>query len=418
VTTNTSPINTPNTTYNTNRLVTHTFGLLCLCVPLFSINAADVFYYSCLALLLASCGYLIGMRPSFSLQQHEMWLVIAFFAYPLWAGSDMLLRDTWNWNEFKEPSRFILVIPIFFAIRSLKIPLEYLFAGIILGAVWAGMQGVYQGSYLNVYRAGGGASHVTAFGNISLLLGMMSLASIAIFKKHKPLIVGIAVIALCAGIIASMSSGSKGGWISLPLLFWIAIDLLGNPTYKKRFASLGVMLLIATLAFFSSDLVQSRVSAVIPALLEYFTSGGIIDGSVGPRLETWGASWAIFIQNPIFGAGVGGYFEAKALLIEQGVIDPLVATFVQSHNQLLHSLAEGGLLGMACVYGIYTSLILVFRKTLTSNKPVAVSGLMLTIAFMDFGMADGIWSITNAGTFFAVIAVIFAGFVSGTKPAS
>nr|MCS5558200.1 O-antigen ligase family protein [Oceanospirillaceae bacterium] len=166
------------------------------------------------------------------------------------------------------------------------------------------------------------------------------------------------------------------------------------------------------------DLVQSRVSAVIPALLEYFASGRIIDGSIGPRLEMWGASWAIFTQNPIFGAGVGSYFEVKTSLIEQGLIDPSVARFVQSHNQLLQSLAEGGLLGMACVYGIYTSMILVFRKALTSNKPAAVSGLMLTIAFIDFGMADGIWSITNAGTFFAVMAVIFTGFVSGTKSAS
>ena len=395
--------------------MSHTFGLLCLCIPLFSINDPNAFYYSCIALLLISSGYLVTQRPTLNLQKPEKWLLIAFFAYPLWAGADMLLRDTWSWNEFKEPSRFILVIPIFLAIRSIRFPLAYLFTGIIMGAVWAGFQGVYQSEHLNFYRATGGASHVTAFGNISLLLGMMSLAAITLFKQHKGPMIIIALAGLCLGIIASIMSGSKGGWISLPLLFWIAIDLLEKPTYLKRFGSTLAMTTIATIAYLLSGLVQSRIDAIIPSLITYFISGEISDGSVGPRLEMWSASWTIFTQNPMFGAGVGSYFSEKAALIEQGIVKPIIAPYVQSHNQLLQSMAEGGLIAVACVYGIYTALIALYRNALTQTKPIAVCGLMLAVSFMDFGMADGIWSITNAGTFFTVMAVIFAGISSQKK---
>jgi O-antigen ligase len=412
MTSNTTQLNTYNTALSANTVMPHIFGFLCLCIPLFSINIPNAFYYSCIALLLVSSGYLVTLRPSLNLKNPERWLLIAFFAYPLWAGSDMLLRDTWSWNEFKEPSRFILVIPIFLAIRTVRFPLAYLFTGIVMGAVWAGLQGIYQGEHLNIYRVRGGASHVTAFGNISLLLGVMSLASITLFKQYKRPMIIVALTGLCFGIIASMMSGSKGGWISLPLVFWIAVDLLEKPTYIKRFGSTLVMLTIAAIAYLSSGLVQNRVDAVIPSLITYFTSGDIADGSVGPRLEMWSASWAIFTQHPIFGAGVGNYFAEKAALIEQGVIKANVATFVQSHNQLLQSMAEGGLIGVACVYGIYTALIALYRNVLTQNKPIAVCGLMLAVAFMDFGMADGIWSITNAGTFFTVMAVIFAGLSS------
>jgi len=390
----------------------HVFGLLCFFVPLFSINAPDAFYYSCFALLVASCSYLIGTRPSLNLQKSEFWLVVALTAYPVWAGADMMFREAWSWNEFKEPSRFILVLPIFFALKFVRFPLPYLYAGILLGAIWAGLQGLYQSEYLNVYRAGGGASHVTAFGNISLLLGMMSLASVKLFNQNKRTAIIIALVALGFGVIASMTSGSKGGWISLPLLFWIAVDLLEKPTYTKRFTSLFVVLAIATIAYLSSSLVQSRVDAVTPSLITYFSSDQIADGSVGPRLEMWSASWAIFTQHPIFGAGVGSYFAEKTALVEQGITNAHVATYVQSHNQLLQSMAEGGIIGVACVYGIYAALISHYRHALSYASPTAVSGLMLAVAFIDFGMADGIWSITNAGTFFTVMAVIYAGICS------
>ena len=204
----------------------------------------------------------------------------------------------------------------------------------------------------------------------------------------------------------------------MPLLFWVAIDLLEKPTYVKRFASTLVMATIAIIAYLSSGLVQSRIDAVIPSLIAYFKNGNISDGSIGPRVEMWSASWTIFTQHPIFGAGVGHYFTEKTALIEQGVIQAGVRQYVQSHNQLLHSLAEGGVIGIACVYSIYAALFSLYKKALTTTKPIAVCGLMLVIAFIDFGMADGIWSITNAGTFFTVNAAIFAGLCSQKNTAA
>ena len=96
MTSNTTQLNTYNTALSANTVMPHIFGFLCLCIPLFSINTPNAFYYSCIALLLVSSGYLVTLRPSLNLKNPERWLLIAFFAYPLWAGSDMLLRDTWN----------------------------------------------------------------------------------------------------------------------------------------------------------------------------------------------------------------------------------------------------------------------------------------------------------------------------------
>ena len=398
----------PNTIVETAYLP-HIFGILCFAVPFFSINYSTGFYYSALLLLVVSLIYIIIRRPTAILSTQEKWLMIALVAYPLWAATDMLVRNNWDWNEFKEPSRFLLVIPVILSLRAIQVPTNYLYLGFFLGAIWAGSQGLYQGQYLGIYRANGGASHITAFGNISLMLGLLSITAINAYETYRKPIAVVAIIALALGLLGSAASGSKGGWLALPFLFWVIIDLSDRPTYTKRFVSLTIVLCIAISAYLISPLVQTRIDAVIPALMEYFNFGDLKDGSVGPRLEMWKVSLEIFTQHPIFGSGVGSYYNEKLRLIDAELADPRIVGYIQSHNQLLHSLAEGGVLGMVCVYSIYATLIAVFRSHYQNHKPLAVAGIILTIGFIDFGMADGIWSINNAGTFFAFVSAILVG---------
>ena len=418
MTTETAQLKTTRENSSAKLYLQHLFGLLCFALPFFSINYSKSFYFSALSLLIVSVGYVIIVRPSANLSKQEKWLMLALVAYPLWAGIDMLVRENWSWDEFKEPSRFLLIIPVILALRDIKVSIHYLYTGLILGAIWAGSQGLYQQLHLDVYRANGGASHITAFGNISLILGLLSVTVFKAFRKNQKLSLFVAIFALSFGLMGSFSSGSKGGWLALPFLFWIIVDLSDNPTYFKRFISIGVMLCIALLAYFVSPLVQYRVEIVVPAIWEFLLSGSLIDGSIAPRLEMWKASLQIFFQNPIFGSGVGSYYNEKLALIESGLIDPKVKVFVQSHNQLLQSLAEGGILGMLCVYSIYATMIVVFKSHYLNHKPIAVAGIMLVIGFIDFGMADGIWSINNAGTFFAFFSAILIGISSHTYQSS
>ena len=51
---------------------------------------------------------------------------------------------------------------------------------------------------------------------------------------------------------------------------------------------------------------------------------------------------------------------------------------------------------------------------LINNKALATSGILLAVGFIDFGIAEVIWDINNAGVFFTVMMALIAGKLSHT----
>ena len=84
------------------------------------------------------------------------------------------------------------------------------------------------------------------------------------------------------------------------------------------------------------------------------------------------------------------------------------------HNQLFNSLYEQGVVGALMVYSIYLAFIFHCRSHLINNKALATSGILLAVGFIDFGIAEVIWDINNAGVFFTVMMALIAGKLSHT----
>jgi len=221
----------------------------------------------------------------------------------------------------------------------------------------------------------------------------------------------LALFGLFCGVFASLASGTKGGWISMPFLIWVMVDLTDNPTYKKRFALLAGFVLVAVLVWFFVPFIAQRVNVIPTAIYEYFGNGHIADGSAGLRLALWHAAALIFWENPLFGTGPGSFNIQKAALVEKGLISPLTQN-MGPHSQLLNSLYEQGVVGALMVYSIYVAFIFHCRSQLINNKALATSGILLAVGFIDFGIAEVIWDINNAGVFFTVMMALIAGKLS------
>ena len=151
-------------------------------------------------------------------------------------------------------------------------------------------------------------------------------------------------------------------------------------------------------------------------LYEYFVNGHIADESAGVRLALWHSAALIFWENPLFGSGGGTYYLEKLKLIDAGLIPSKVKMFTGPHSQLLNSLYEQGVVGALMVYSIYVAFIFHCRSHLINNKALATSGILLAVGFIDFGIAEVIWDINNAGIFFTIMMALIAGKLShGTK---
>ena len=388
-------------------------SILVFIVPLASVNLPSMLYIAAITLVFLSLIVMLTRSDSAPLTGVEKLMITCWLVYPAYTGIDLWFRTGWIWIEFQEPSRFLLVMPIFLMVRKVGLSQQAMMWGVFAGAIVAGSYGLYQKQVLGFSRASGGTSGlIAAFGDISLILGVMCVALFQPYWRNSKGWLLIAFLGLSLGIVGSLMSGTKGGWISMPILCWLAVDLLEKPTYLKRFMVLSSFILLAVLVWYYVPFIEQRVSVIVPAIYEYFVNGKVADGSAGIRLALWHAATLIFIDNPLFGAGPGTYYIEKLEYINAGLIPSEAAGFTGPHSQLFESLFESGICGPIMVYSIYFSFIWHCRKHFNQNKALSTTGVLMAAGFIDFGMVEVIWDINNAGVFYTVMMVLIAGKLS------
>lgn len=388
-------------------------SLLALIVPASSINYPFALYYGAISLVVMGlCAVIVRTDPQ-PLSKLEKVMIFTWLFYPLFTALDFWLRTGWIWTEFQEPSRFILVLPIYLMVRRFGLSQNALKWGVFLGAIVAGFWAFYQKQELGMYRAYGGTSGLkAAFGNISLLLGVMSIALFQPQWSENKRWWLVVLFPIVLGVFASLASGSKGGWISAPILCWVSVNLTRYPTYTKRFTVLAFLSIGAVLAWYFSPFIQVRVGNIPLAVMTYLETGQVTDDSASLRLALWHAATLVFIDNPLFGVGPSNFDAAKLPYIQAGLLPEIVSRFNGAHSQFFDTLHESGIFGPIMVFSIYSAFIVFCHQYLTQNKALATTGILLAVGFMDFGLVEVIWDINNAGVFFTVMMVLIAGQLS------
>ena len=117
----------------------------------------------------------------------------------------------------------LFIIPICIFLHHTGVKLFYLWNGIVIGSIMSAGVAIYDVQILNLSRAQGITNSII-FGNMSLLMGAMSIAGFGWFKQRAVWQVMLPVIALICGISTSVLSVARGGWIAVPfivlILFW------------------------------------------------------------------------------------------------------------------------------------------------------------------------------------------------------
>lgn len=388
-------------------------SLTAFILPATGVNFTNGFYLAAIILVLfgwLTLPWLIG-KQNFSKWEKAMvffWVFYCFFTF-----SDLYFRSGWNWREFQEPSRFILLLPAFLLIRKHGFTQEALAYGVLLGAMASGTWGIYQKYFLGLHRSFGDTTYlIAAFGDISLISGVLCVSLLQPKWRVSHWWKLVTFMGLAMGLIGSFTSGTKGGWISIPILAWIIVELVDEPTYRKRLFALSVITVVGAFVWVFSPFFQERVSVLGPAIYNYFVNGEVLDLSAGLRLAMWHVSSLIFLDNPIFGTGPGTFNMASQVYIDNDLVDSRVSGFYHPHSQFFNSVFESGIFGPIMVYGIYLTFIMHCKSHLKTNKSLATAGLLLAIGFMDFGLVEVIWDINNAGVYFVSMMMLIAGLLS------
>lgn len=306
------------------------------------------------------------------------------FSYSAARELDVMLRPLW-------------AIPILLLFLRLRMDAGLLWWGAAIGSVVAGCTAVYDLVVSDVARAEGGTSALT-FGNTALLMGTIALIGYRYFTSLGRVFNVIPYLAFLAGIIASFLSGSRGGWLALPLLIGLVLYNLWRSGYRRQCGVVASVVVLVTvfMVIVPRFGVVERAELAFVQFNQYFDeSQEFSPTSVSIRLELWGAAKDLFLEAPVFGGGIGYSFnEHLKEEVEAGNLHSELAKQAMPHNVFLDTLAFQGFMGIAALLTLWGCIGNVFIHALRSSDPtiyaLGAAGVGLLGSYVIYGLTESV----------------------------
>ena len=362
--------------------------------------------------VIASCMALAGIlavlrgRPTSASERHFAWLCLAIpAAYIL----NMALNG-WAMNLLDRPMHLAYAVALALLVGRHGLGAQAFFHATVGAALAAGAIAFSETMLAGQERVFGlgGRWNAVPFGNFSLLLGCCALAGGLSLSRgataRLPLLLGC--LAFAAGVYASMMSGSRGGWLALPVLVVIASHASAAIRPRHRVALAAALLVAAMGAFAMSDTVRERVSIAVTNVTDFIDNPSEvrrISNASGIRLAMW--RWGIerFREAPLTGIGYANFSEQRDQAVADGEMPVQFSTLANLHNEIISSLAFGGLPSLIALLAFWVLGVRFFacclrRSDDSRTRYFATTGLMTVVGTMIFAMTEGLFG-TRSGTY-------------------
>lgn len=366
--------------------------------------------------LLFVFGLLVSFkRANWPTLSHEAKLIIfalAFFAI-VWIVEALL--NGRGLSAIDRPVRFLAAIIAFFALMRYSARESALWFGVIAGSVGAGGLALWEHFFQGVDRAHG-FNHPIQFGNLSILLGLFCLSGLGWASQQNHRIFW--QIALCAGflfgLLASGLSGSRGGWISLPIallgLFWCFRSWLSFRVLVG--ITVSVIIFCSAVYLLPQTGVKARLHQAVADLELH--SEDKVNTPVGSRIEMWTGALHMIKDRPLLGWGELGYNKEMARLSELGIVDSGILLYEHPHNDFLNVTAKRGAVGLISLLILYFAPLWLFlskcRQAEIKEVSVCAAGVVLCISYVSFGLSQSFLSHNSGVMVYAFMLVILASF--------
>lgn len=395
-------------------------------------TSVSVFLLGALSLVVPS-GYSLGavllllggvalplLRPGLTLTRRDLLVIFVMALYALTVILMAWLNDEGT-RAYDRPSRLLLAIPALLLMLVYPPRLSAMWSGFALGAIGAGSWALWQKLLFDIERAGG-YTHVIQFGNLSMLLGILSLAGMgwAVLQPQRKRWFFLLGIGAFMGILGSLLSGSRGGWVGLPFILLVLYRSYGGEWSGKWKFGVVFAVLIAGIVVFALPQtgVQDRVFQAYDDISQYVT-GETQDTSVGARFEMWKGASYLIVDKPFLGWGENGYQDGMAALSERGVVSPVILQFGHAHNEFIDAFAKRGLVGLSVLLLLYLVPMRFFGEYLRHAnlevRSVAVAGVLLPVTYIDFGLTQVFLSHNSGVMMYAFLLAILWGIHSAHR---
>lgn len=389
-------------------------ALLLLLYPtlMFAVKGGMNGAFLLLLLLALSVAFVLPRElPSVTWDRELLVYLGAMAALPIAIFLSQSYHHAYSGHPYDAASRFLLAIPIFILLKRVRFNVVTV---VQYGFPLAAMVGCLMLKPIGDGRMGIATLDLIHFGDFALMLGVLSALTINWTGRDALLLRGLKIAGLIAGIYASIASGSRGGWIALPIFLVIFIYFKYARIPLKVLIALPVMIMMAGfMAYTLSQGIHQRVDETVSDVAAIHH--GNSDTSTGVRWQLFQAAVVVIAKNPFFGVGPEGFAHEMEPMLKAGQVTKMAAELGKGevHNELLSKTAALGIFGLIAMLLIYLVPLRFFYRAMRSGhapvKQAGVLGLVFVSGFMVFGLTVEILNLTMAAAFYSLtVAVLLA----------
>jgi O-antigen ligase len=372
----------------------------------------------CFFALLAVALYTAARQGSapgyFSALRTYPWYVAGMSGLLFAAIVQQFVYGIWMPRQFDALSRFALAVLIFLMLRQL--PARYFRAmgwGCAAGALIVGVLALVvrpEGGWSDADRLNNYYTNAIPYGDTALLLAFLSVFTLGWDGKRRKLATFIKLAALIAGGFASYSSGTRGGWLAIPVFVVMLGMQYGWFANRKRIAVWAAVVVVCTTGLLATPRVEQRIQDFSGDVTQLSKGSG--DSSTGARLELWQAATQLYSMHPLYGVGKGRLESALAELAKQGRTSALIVN-ERAHSDFFSTLAELGSVGVLCLLLLYYGSTVYFWRRKGSSDPfirtAAWSGMAVSFSTIVFGLTIDVLVPIMVTT---LVALLLAAFLA------
>lgn len=350
-------------------------------------------------------------------QNKSIFIAISFYFltalfFILFHGEKMKLIDN--------PLRAFLFLSVTIFMVYSAVKLEILLYSIPLGSFIAGLVALYQYYILHLPAAFNEQMKIQS-GDIAMSLGLFSLViALYLFEIKQNKFALLTVIAGLFGVLASVLSFTRGGWIGFPIILITILYIYRNILSKKLLGAVVLSILVGGISLSTNEQLNSRILDAKNNLIHY--SENSKDGSIGARLDMWKMGGNAFIEHPISGWSLKALDEYKKNLADKGIVSREFTVYSHLHNQFIDELAKKGILGGVAILGIFLVPLCSFyrkQKTFPNNKKIKLLtalGIIHVLATMSYCLTQTFLAHNSGNIFYFFVLIIFYALMVNNCP--
>ena len=356
--------------------------------------------------------YALIKKVRFNLSSTDKLLIYSYLFYFFIFVLSLIFNDG-KIRELDYPSRVLLFIPVLLLLFKYPIKTCVLSYSIPLGGIIVVCMALYDKFILNLNPEQNPRIMHIQGGDISMSLGIFSLI-IALYAHQKKdvKLTTLSVIGGLCGIVGSLLSTARGGWVALPVLLIVILYIYRHSLSKRFLLTFFGIIVVASIGIsqMPNNRIMERINVAQKDIQLYLDNH---DGntSLGARFEMWKSALEMAKEKPLFGWGIQGATEKRKLDTKEKIVTGDIGQFTHAHNQYLDDLSKRGVVGLLALLAVLFIPLRAFMKKLnTTNdevKLIATLGVVHILSVMIYGLSQG-FLVHNSGTiFYFFLTIVF-----------